>query len=114
MTHKLRVITLYYLFLLYFIINEISFKMGNISIFLFAVIANCVLAVSSLIRDKIEVIHCQNPETLQPEMKIEAPAEIIPENMFDQYLLIGDKIEVTISEDNLSMVSHDECKFTIL
>ena len=90
--------------------------MGSLSIFLYAVIANDVLAANSGIRDKIKIKSCHNPISLQPEMKIEAPAELKPENLPDEYIHIGDNlslVEITIPEDQLNMVyrDDDQCEF---
>ena len=61
-------------------------------------------------RDKIKLKSCQNPSSLEPEMTISAPSNVLSLGNFTRYRNIGDQVEIIVSQSELQMISKNECK----
>ena len=61
-------------------------------------------------RDKIKIQSCENPSSSEPEMTITAPAILFDNEERNKYRQIGDDLEIVIHQNDLLMISTDECK----
>ena len=74
-------------------------------LFLFGVLANGPL------REEVKILHCENPNTGQPQMTFEYPARLSSANNFNHDVHCDEEMcTQTVAQKDMKMITLEECK----